>query len=108
MNKINEGNQLVTEMERKRRDEEALRQQHERETRKIQGEAAKDTHWQNHIVDEEIELLANYNSFEPFQALVNERSLLQNSIQAAVSDEEKQLLLKQLTEVDDAVKNQLG
>jgi len=34
--------------------------------------------------------------------------LLQNSIQAAVSDEEKQLLLKQLTEVDDAVKNQLG
>jgi len=29
--KINDGNQLVVEMEKKRRDEEALRQQHERE-----------------------------------------------------------------------------
>lgn len=43
--KINIGNKLVTEMERKRRDEEALRQQHERETRKLQGEAAKETNW---------------------------------------------------------------
>jgi hypothetical protein len=33
--KINEGNQLVTEMEKKRRDEEAFRQQHEREQRKL-------------------------------------------------------------------------
>lgn len=106
--KINIGNKLVTEMERKRRDEEALRQQHERETRKLQGEAAKETNWQNHIVDDEIERLANYNSFEPFQALVEERSLLQNSMQNANTDEEKALLLRQLQEVDDSVKNQLG
>jgi hypothetical protein len=32
--KINDGNKLVQEMERKRRDEEALRQQHERDVRK--------------------------------------------------------------------------
>lgn len=43
--KINVGNKLVTEMERKRRDEEALRQQHERESRKMQGEAAKESNW---------------------------------------------------------------
>lgn len=106
--RINDGNQLVTEMERKRRDEEALRQQHERETRKMQGEAAKDTNWQNHLVEEEIERLANYNSFEPFQALVEERSALQKQVAAAVSDEEKQMLMRQLHEVDESVKNQLG
>lgn len=39
---INEGNLLVTEMERKRRDEEALRQEHERKQRRVQAEAMKE------------------------------------------------------------------
>lgn len=32
---INEGNLLATEMERKRREEESLRQEHERKVRKV-------------------------------------------------------------------------
>jgi len=53
-------------MEKKRRDEEALRQQHEREQRKLQGEAMKESAGMNKDVDEEIERLQNYNSYEPF------------------------------------------
>jgi hypothetical protein len=106
--KINEGNQLVTEMEKKRRDEEALRQQHEREQRKIQGEAMKESAGMNKDVDDEIDRLNNHNSYEPFQQLVNERSSLQKQLQVVSTDEEKELLLKQLREVDDSVKNQLG
>lgn len=68
-------------MERKRRDEEALRQQHERDVRKEQGEAMKEASGLNKDVDEEIERLINYNEFEPFQALVNERSMLQKQVQ---------------------------
>lgn len=64
--RINDGNQLVTEMEKKRRDEEALRQDHERQQRKVQGEALKDAAVMNQDVDEEIERIKNYNGFEPF------------------------------------------
>lgn len=98
--RINDGNQLVTEMERKRRDEETLKQDHERQQRKIQGEAMKEATVLNKDVDDEIERLQNHNSFEPFQALVNERSLLQKQIASANTDEERELLMKQLAEVD--------
>jgi len=103
--KINDGNQLVVEMEKKRRDEEALRQQHEREQRKVQGEAMKDAATMNKDVDDEIERLQNFNSYEPFQQLVNERSQLQKQLQVVNTDDERNMLLKQLHEVDDSVKN---
>ncbi len=74
---INTGNQLVSEMERKRREEEALRQEHERKQRSMQAEAMKEATVLNKDVDDEIARLANQNTYEPFQALVNERSILQ-------------------------------
>jgi len=40
--------------------------------------------------------------------LVNERSNLQKQLQVVNTDEERNFLLKQLNEVDDSVKNQLG
>lgn len=106
--KINDGNQLITEMEKKRRDEETLRQDHERQQRKLQGEAMKDSTVMNKDVDDEIDRLNNFNGYEPFQALINERSSLQKNLQQAGTDEERELMIKQLHEVDDAVKNQLG
>jgi len=39
---------------------------------------------------------------------VNERSQLQKQIAGANTDEERDLLIKQLREVDEQVKNQLG
>jgi len=62
----------------------------------------------NKDVDDEIDRLANYNQYEPFQALINERSTLQKQVSNANTDEERDLMMKQLKEVDDAVKNQLG
>lgn len=62
----------------------------------------------NKDVDEEIERLRNQNSYEPFQQLVNERSMLQKQVQNANNDDERDLMMRQLNEVDDAVKNQLG
>lgn len=79
--RINDGNKLVTEMECKRRDEESLKQDHERQQRKVQGEAMKEATVLNKDVDDEIDRLVNHNGFEPFQALVNERSNLQKQIQ---------------------------
>lgn len=105
---VNEGNLLTMEMERKRREEETLRQEHERKQRKVQAEAMKDAAIMNKDVDDEIERIASADGFEPFQALVNERSNLQKQIAAAGTDDEKNLLLKQLKEVDEQVKNQLG
>lgn len=106
--KINDGNQLVIAMESRRRDEEALRQQHERETRTLQGEAMKEAQAMNADIENEIERLRNYNSYEPFQQLVNERSILQKQVQQATHDDERELLIRQLNEIDEAVKNQLG
>ena len=68
----------------------------------------KDAAVMNQEVDDEIERIANADGFEPFQALVNERSNLQKQVKNANNDEEKNLLLQQLKEVDDQVKNQLG
>lgn len=59
----------------------------------------------NKDVDDEIERLQNFNSYEPFQQLVNERSQLQKQLQVVNTDDERNMLLKQLHEVDDSVKN---
>jgi len=56
---VNSGNQLVSEMERKRRDEEALLHEHERKQRKLQAEAIKEATILNKEVDAEIQKLAN-------------------------------------------------
>ena len=64
---INTGNQLVSEMERKRREEEALRQEHERKQRSMQAEAMKEATVLNKDVDDEIARLANLDSFVVFE-----------------------------------------
>jgi len=65
----------------------------------------KDAATMNKDVDDEIERLQNFNSYEPFQQLVNERSQLQKQLQVVNTDDERNMLLKQLHEVDDSVKN---
>ena len=102
---LNLGNKLALEMERKRRDEEALRQEHERKQRGIQAEALKESAILNKDVDDEIARIGAFDGFEPFQALINERSILQKKVAQCNFPEEKELLLKQLAEVDNAVKN---
>lgn len=71
---LNQDSQLSSEMEAKRREEEALRLQHERQQRKLQGDAMKEAQVIDLDINEEIRRLGNVNEFEPFQALVNERS----------------------------------
>ena len=57
---------LADEMERKRRDEEALKQQQERIQRKLQVESQKDNKVADDDVENEINRIANADHFEPF------------------------------------------
>jgi hypothetical protein len=65
--KVNkEGSQVAEEMERKRRDEEAYRQEHERKQRNLQGDSMREAAVLNKDIEDEISRLGSFNGYEPF------------------------------------------
>ena len=58
-------------------------------------------------MESEIKKLSNLSTFEPFQEQVAERDRINRAIQGANTDDEKNNLLKQLAEIDRAVKDNL-
>lgn len=94
-------------MERKRREEERLEAVHERERAQADSEASKDIDRDTQEVEAEIKKLSNLSTYSPFQEQVSKRDALQKQINGSSSDAEKNALIKQLEEVDAAVKSNL-
>lgn len=107
-NRLDGDSAIHHEMERKRREEERLEAVHERERAQAESEATKDIDRDTAEVEAEIKKLSNLSTYQPFQEQVSKRDALQKQINGASSDAEKQALLKQLEEVDAAVKNNLN
>jgi hypothetical protein len=94
-------------MERKRREEERLEAVHARERAQADAEANTEIDRDTQEVEAEIKKLSNLSTYDPFQEQVSKRDALQKQINGASSDAEKSALLRQLEEVDAAVKSNL-
>lgn len=108
LNQKMEGDYIIhEEMERKRREEEALVAQQEREKRENDLQSAQSLKQGDDDVEAEIKKLSNLSTFEPFKDQVNERDRLTKAINGAQTDDEKSNLMKQLANVDKMVNDNL-
>lgn len=84
LNQKMEGDYIIhEEMERKRREEEALVAQQEREKRENDLQSAQSLRQGDDDVEAEIKKLSNLSTFEPFKDQVNERDRLTKAINGA-------------------------
>ena len=107
-NEIHMDGMLIDEMEKKRRDEEAFKQQQARIVNKLKADDLLAARNEEKEVAQEIIRLAEGNTFDPYQEAVRERHRLQEEINQAETEDEKQNLLQQLNSVDEKVRAQLA
>lgn len=100
--------EIQDQIEKKRRDEVSLQMLHEREARKVQGQELKEQMQVDQDIEEEIERLAGVSAFDPYQELVSKRAEMNQRINAAGTEDERNALMKELQDIDRNVKEQLA
>ena len=110
INKLNselQGEDLNENMEKKKRDEAAFRDQKNRELKRIQGNDQLDERKDDEDIQNEIKRLQNGEQFDAYTESIKQRQIIQRDLDQAKDNSERDALMKQMEDLDATVRRQL-
>ena len=110
INKLNselQGEDLNENMEKKKRDEAAFRDQKNRELKRVQGNDQLDERKDDEDIQNEIKRLQNGEQFDAYTESIKQRQLIQRDLDQATNNEERDALMKKMEDLDATVRRQL-
>ena len=110
INKLNSelrGEDLNENMEKKKRDEAAFRDQKNRELKRIQGNDQLDERKDDEDIQNEIKRLQNGEQFDAYTESIKQRQIIQRDLDQAKDNSERDALMKKMEDLDATVRRQL-
>ena len=110
INKLNselQGEDLNENMEKKKRDEAAFRDQKNRELKRIQGNDQLDERKDDEDIQNEIKRLQNGEQFDAYTESIKQRQIIQRDLDQAKDNSERDALMKKMEDLDATVRRQL-
>lgn len=110
INKLNnelQGEDLNENMEKKKRDEAAFKEQKNRELKRVQGNDQLDERKDDEDIQNEIKRLQNGEQFDAYTDSIKQRQIIQRDLDQASNNEERDALMKKMEDLDATVRRQL-
>ena len=110
INKLNselQGEDLNENMEKKKRDEAAFKEQKARELKRVQGNDVLEERKDDEDIQNEIKRLQNGEQFDAYTESIKQRQVIQRDLDQATNNEERDALMKKMEDLDATVRRQL-
>ena len=110
INKLNnelQGEDLNENMEKKKRDEAAFKEQKNRELKRVQGNDVIEERKDDEDIQNEIKRLQNGEQFDAYTDSIKQRQIIQRDLDQATNNEERDALMKKMEDLDATVRRQL-